>query len=50
MNNWIDLVIDVIGAAVAWMMETTVLGVPLLSIIMAITIIGIVIRLVLYRA
>lgn len=49
-SNWISWALSVIVTAVNWLKSVTLLNVPLLYLLLAIFVMGVVIRAVLFRA
>lgn len=49
-NRWINFLLSVILSAVDWLQSTTLLSIPLLYILLAISIMGVIIRALIYRA
>lgn len=49
-TNWIEWLLSVIVTAANWLRSTTLLSVPLLYWFLAIFVMGVVIRAILYRA
>lgn len=49
-SNWISWALSVIVTAVNWLKSSTLLNVPLLYLLLAIFVMGVVIRAVLFRA
>lgn len=49
-NRWINFLLSVILSTVDWLQSTTLLSIPLLYILLAISIMGVIIRALIYRA
>ena len=49
-SNWISWALSVIVTAVNWLKSATLLNVPLLYLLLAIFVMGVVIRAILFRA
>lgn len=48
-SSWLDFLLSVILTAANWLRSTTLLSVPLLYIMIAIFIMGVIIRAIIYR-
>lgn len=49
-SNWVNWLLSVIVTAVNWLKSSTLLNVPLLYLLLAIFVMGVVLRAVLFRA
>lgn len=50
MNDWVAWFISLIRTAVNWMSQMTIFDVPIIAILIAITLMGVTIRALLYKA
>lgn len=49
-SQWLNFLLSVIVTAVSWLRDTTLLSVPLLYWLIALFVMGVIIRAILYRA